>query len=648
MSKPQNTFQKAAQSVTEFFSNKGLMRGAKNPTPYFGIYRMSLGGKPSAPKTRVPVGGAEGNSISRLLTKISSTLLPGADVVDDGLMRYITSITVTRAVGGSDKKPPKNECQLNIQFSVDEARSLKEKLREGELLRDLGGGVGEMVTGDYYMNFPYFTNAQKVDEKVYITAGYLDLDAEDCFLDAVALTEVSEQATNRRRLKKGRVVKNGLEFRPFGIIFGGIVSRPSITGAENGLVTVTYSLRNPLSQNTSVAPAQKTITEKPSSKESSNSEQMVAIIDKEIKEATGSEDRYQNLLEQGKFGEALAELFKLRVNAEDGPPEVLEKIERGSTPGNYTKLLKLPYFSDTFLLIDIPDSFVPFDPDRFSTAPTGIKKNSYAIDSRYLNTDKPPLFTYTKSFPDLLQRIGSVWGLAYLEHYFDDGKSVIRISPAEEFLPGGKQAMLSFKPDPLLGGKYAILLRYGIEVISFSYNQKPAIDVAGESIAITEWDVESSDWVTYKLNKDKIKEVYEKQVDPATGNKLSNKEKILTLMLDMARSDPDSFIIMFTNIAGEYKKTLEKETVAQGAGVTLSLKLKHPIPGLLPGMSIVFDIATERAEEMTTDYFESGADVGPSQILPIFVSRPIYQISKVVTKLEGSGTIYSQEIECEG
>lgn len=172
--------------------------------------------------------------------------------------------------------------------------------------------------------------------------------------------------------------------------------------------------------------------------------------------------------------------------------------------------------------------------------------------------------------------------------------------------------------------------------------------MAGESIAITEWDVESSDWVTYKLNKDKIKEVYEKQVDPATGNKLSNKEKILTLMLDMARSDPDSFIIMFTNIAGEYKKTLEKETVAQGAGVTLSLKLKHPIPGLLPGMSIVFDIATERAEEMTTDYFESGADVGPSQILPIFVSRPIYQISKVVTKLEGSGTIYSQEIECEG
>lgn len=638
MSVIRESYNKAVSAVSDYLSNDGLMVGAKNPTPYFRLFRLD---PKSERSTTIPT------EFPTIWDRFKSNFLPKAQPIDDNIMRYVTNITITKSVGGSDKKKPKNECQVNIQFSVQEALDQAESLKNKDTFKPSDFDTQETVSGEWYLDFPYFANAQKLDEKLFITAGYSDLEPEDCVLDVVNLSdetppEDKNAKTNRKVTKKGLIVKRGLTFRPYEVVFGGYVTRPSVTGAENGLISLSYSVTNLLSNPVSVTSSSKQQGKDQSPSAKKNAE----ILAKEMDKVLGAEspskiiERYETGNGTDKFYEKLVALLKSRLVCTDAPASLQAKLDRGSTSSNFRKLLEYPLGFETYVYLDIPRNYVPYDPDRYGTGTSTKTDIIPAINVANLNADKPPTFAYSKSFADFMQRMCTAWGLAYMEYYFDDGKSVIYITPMTEFLKPGSQLLSSFKPESGVSEKFALLMRYGVEVVSFSYNQKPAVDVQDQSITATVWDIESNDWVTYKIDKEVIKKYYKDSPD---------KGDMFTQLFEWAKGDPDAFIIYFTKMAGEFgKKGLDPEKVPQGSGLTLSMKLKHPIPGILPGMSVVFDVGVENPDSIDVNKYVNAAGADPTQILPVFVSRPIYQITNVVTKLEAGGTIYSQEIECEG
>lgn len=641
MSVIRESYNKAVSAVSDYLSNDGLMVGAKNPTPYFRLFRLGSKNKKSlSMPTETPT----------IWDRFKSSFLPKAHPIDENIMRFVTSIVITNSVGGSDKKKPKNECQVNLQFSVQEALDQIESLKNTSTVKT-GDSVQTPTTpkpptGEWYLDFPYFANAQMLDEKLFITAGYSDLEPEDCVLDVVNLEDgvVSsdkEGKTSRKVTKRGLVVKKGIRFRPYEVVFGGYVTRPIVTGGENGLISLNYTVTNLLSNPVSVPAGAK----QQGAEQSPASKKNAEFFAKELEKLFGSQSPEQLLKKyetngDSKFYEKLEQILKARIMLKDAPESVQKQAGSGSS-ANYVKVLEFPFISDTYIVIDIPKNYVPYDEDRYGTDTDKKSTTVPSINIANLNADKPPSFSYSKSFSDLLHRICSTWGLSYTEYYTDDGKTEIHITPMTEFLKPGSKLLNSFESnDPSVADKFALLFRYGVEVVSFSYNQKPAIDVQDQTFTATVWSPEASDWVTYKINQKAIEDYY---------NDAPDKGAMFKQLFEWAKGDPDAFIIYFTNMAGKFaEKKVDPEKIPQGAGITLSMKMKHPIPGLRPGLSVVFDVGVENPDSIDVNKYSTAVGADPTQILPVFVSRPIYQITKVVTKLEAGGTIYSQEIECEG
>lgn len=637
MSYVRDLYQKASNITKVFDNGRGLMVGAKNPTPYFRLNRLN----PNAEKATTTT-----EQYGTRWDAFKSNFLPKAEPVDDNILKYVSRVTVIRSVGGSDKNKPKNECKIELQFSIEEALRLRNALKNKEMFKPGDFDTKVTESGDWFMNFPYFSNAQKLDEKVFIVAGYSDLEPEDCVLDVVSL-DVKQEPTdkdaksNRVFSRKGDVVRKGVTFRPYEIIFGGAITRPNVVGSENGLVTVTYTLRNLLSANATVSKPTVQQGVKGTQDQKKNAETFAEEVEKVV--GTNSPSNLLKKYEVGggetKFYEKLEQLLKARLFCVDGPKSLERKI-KSSSSSNYTKLLQFSLVYDTYLFLDIPKNYTPYNPDRVKAGKQEGDPDFEPIDVRNLNADKPPSFSYSRSFADFMHRMCSAWGLAYIEYTLDDGKSVIYITPMTEFLKPGSNLLSSFEVDKSVGDRYALLLRYGIEVVSFSYMQKPSVDVQDSKIGVTVWDTASNDWVTYKMDKKAIEYKYRNAPDKAD---------LLKKMFEWARSSPDDFIIYFTRIAGEFKNTrYEPEKVHQGAGVTLQLKLKHPIPGLQPGMSIAFDVGIDNPDDVMNSTVTDGGSSDPTQILPVYITKPIYQISKITTKLEPNGHVYSQEIECEG
>lgn len=137
---------------------------------------------------------------------------------------------------------------------------------------------------------------------------------------------------------------------------------------------------------------------------------------------------------------------------------------------------------------------------------------------------------------------------------------------------------------------YAVILKYGEAVINFSFSITQSVQLGTNDGQSTITREEDGATVTYVVSSEKV--------ERAIGNKSA--ADVLQFVKSEIQRDPNDFILNFCNVKTTLSAQPRLQPPVGAGGRTLTLALRHALPSLAPGALVWFDIAGERS-----DYFPS-------------------------------------------
>lgn len=216
----------------------------------------------------------------------------------------------------------------------------------------------------------------------------------------------------------------------------------------------------------------------------------------------------------------------------------------------------------------------------------------------------------------------------------DDNKELVRVAKdADESRKAADRAFESLKPytgfSEHVPKNHSLILRYGIEVVSFNYQATNVPLVTRdpntkEINSITKADSDGT-LVTYKVDKAKIKAYFVK----LRGSGVSN-SAIASYIASWVKDDVDSFIATFTTMTpASGKKHYAKQEMYGKSGIVLSLNLKWAIPGMVPKKDFIVFAGADKVDKLIPDYVEG-----------------VYRLDELVYKLDATTDILTQTLKC--